>query len=591
MALLIIDRRPEYLGEGYGTTSLLMLPLGSRSYIDYIISSVGGGGDIWVAPAFEPSEGYEKSLASLAGTTVKVVDPAGLTDVLGESDPEEMVIVVDAGTCPTCGFSKTAAIVGDRGYLGATHVVAVGDGTDRARERIVRDARGNVRRVKRLFQGTSWPHVANKRLVMSLASAGDLTHVAFDSLSELRRQLGDSGVLQQDQPLPTDLVDLNEQDDVLELAEHLMPSAFRRAHHRRYSKKGRHVLVGSDCWIDGSVRIVGPVVIHDDVIVEENASIIGPTIIGPGCRIGRNSVVAQSVLARDAMVDCDDTVRHQVSSGGQNHGVQPHAALTSHGTNGNGFAPLDFDPYDSITGMEGPKLEALPGYQKKVQMRIKRVIDIVAAISVLILFAPLLLIVAAIIKIDSRGPLFFMHNREGKGGKVFPCIKFRTMRKDAHALQKELYAQSEVDGPQFKMDHDPRVTRFGAFLRASNLDEIPQFINVLLGHMSMIGPRPSPFRENQVCVPWRRARLSVNPGITGLWQVCRSNDRSEGDFHEWIFYDTIYVKRFSLWLDVKIFAATVLTLGGRWSVPLSWIVRSHHHTRDGVQSQSTAQLG
>ncbi|MCA9251832.1 MAG: sugar transferase [Phycisphaerae bacterium] len=586
MSLLIIDRRPAYLGEDQDSTSLLMLPLGSRSYIDYIISSVGETGDVWIVPAFAHSEGYEKSLASLTHSSLKVVSRDRLTDAMGGADPEDMVIVIDAGVCPGCGFSKASTMIGDRGYLGATHVVAVGDGTERARERIVRDAQGNVRQVKRLFQGTSWPHVAHKRLAMSIVPAGALTNITFASLQELRQQLGESGVLQQDQPLVSGIVNLNTQEDALKLAEQLMPSAFRRAHHRRYSRKGRHVLVGSDCWIDKSVRIVGPVVIHDDVMIEEDACIIGPTIIGPGSRIGRGSVVAQSVLARDAVVESENTVRHLVSAGGQSN-----ASLANQSSNGNGFAPLDFDPYASITGLENSKVESLPGYQKKVQMGIKRVIDVIASICVLIVFSPLLAIVALIIKLDSKGPLFFVHHREGKGGKEFPCIKFRTMGKDAHSQQKELYAQSEVDGPQFKMDHDPRVTRFGAFLRATNIDELPQFVNVLLGHMSIIGPRPSPFRENQVCVPWRRARLSVNPGITGLWQVCRSVDRSEGDFHEWIFYDTIYVKQFSLWLDVKIFMATVLTLGGRWNVPLSWIVSAHGHGKPRVQSPSTAQVG
>ncbi len=586
MSLLIIDRRPEYLGVEPDSTSLLMLPLGSRSYIDYIISSVGETGDVWIVPVFDHFEGYEKNLASLTHSALKVVSRDRLTDVIGESDPEDMVIVVDSGVCPMSGFSRAATMIGDRGYLGATHVVAVGDGTERARERIVRDAQGNVRQVKRLFQGTSWPQVAHKRLALSLVPAGALANTSFESLPKLRQQLGESGVLQQDQPLVSGIVNLNTQEDALELAEQLMPSAFRRAHHRRYTRKSRHVLVGSDCWIDKSVRMVGPVVVHDDVIIEENASIIGPTIIGPGCRIGRDSVVAQSVLARDAVVDSGDTVRHLVSAGGQSN-----ASLGNQAASANGFAPLDFDPYASITGLESSKVESLPGYQKKVQMRIKRVIDMVVSLCVLIVFSPLLAIVALIIKLDSKGPLFFMHYREGKGGKEFPCIKFRTMGKDAHAQQKELYAQSELDGPQFKMDHDPRVTRVGAFLRATNIDELPQFINVLLGQMSIIGPRPSPFRENQVCVPWRRARLSVNPGITGLWQVCRSIDRSEGDFHEWIFYDTIYVKRFSLWLDVKIFVATVLTLGGRWNVPLSWIVRTNGHQKPRVQSPSTAQLG
>ena len=132
-----------------------------------------------------------------------------------------------------------------------------------------------------------------------------------------------------------------------------------------------------------------------------------------------------------------------------------------------------------------------------------------------------------------------------------------------------MYKNSEVDGPQFKMRDDPRVTRLGRILRNTNIDELPQLFNVVLGDMSLVGPRPSPFRENQICVPWRRARLSVRPGITGLWQVCRDEDRLKGDFHEWIFYDVTYVRHFSIALDVKILVATVLTMGGRRSVALS----------------------
>ncbi|MEK6677775.1 MAG: sugar transferase, partial [Planctomycetota bacterium] len=93
----------------------------------------------------------------------------------------------------------------------------------------------------------------------------------------------------------------------------------------------------------------------------------------------------------------------------------------------------------------------------------------------------------------------------------------------------------------------------------------------LFGHMSLVGPRPSPFRENQICVPWRRARLSVRPGITGLWQICRAN-RSAGDFNQWIFYDLAYVRHFSLWLDMKILLATLLTAGGKWRISKSWLI-------------------
>ena len=147
------------------------------------------------------------------------------------------------------------------------------------------------------------------------------------------------------------------------------------------------------------------------------------------------------------------------------------------------------------------------------------------------------------------------------------------MQRDAHQRQRALYATNVLDGPQFKLHNDPRVTRVGALLRATNIDELPQLINVLLGQMSLIGPRPSPFRENQICVPWRRARLSVRPGITGLWQICR-DQRSEGDFHQWIAYDIMYVRHLSGWLDLKILLATILTLGGMWRVPHEWIVGS-----------------
>jgi lipopolysaccharide/colanic/teichoic acid biosynthesis glycosyltransferase len=209
---------------------------------------------------------------------------------------------------------------------------------------------------------------------------------------------------------------------------------------------------------------------------------------------------------------------------------------------------------------------------RRLHLAAKRVMDVVLSFLGLLVLSPFLLLVAIVIKLDSAGPVLFVHQRERKGGKEFPCFKFRTMRADAHREQRMLYKQSILDGPQFKVPRDPRLTSVGPWLRSTNIDELPQLINVLLGHMSLVGPRPSPFRENQICVPWRRARLSVRPGITGLWQVCRGEDRSRGDFHEWIFFDIAYVRHVSVWLDLKIVLATLLTLGGRWSVPMSWMI-------------------
>jgi lipopolysaccharide/colanic/teichoic acid biosynthesis glycosyltransferase len=107
-----------------------------------------------------------------------------------------------------------------------------------------------------------------------------------------------------------------------------------------------------------------------------------------------------------------------------------------------------------------------------------------------------------------------------------------------------------------------------------SLDELPQLFNVLLGQMSLIGPRPSPFRENQCCVPWREARLSVRPGITGLWQVCRHN-RPGGDFHQWIYFDLLYVQHMSFSLDLKILLATLVTRGGQSNVPVHRLIPAH----------------
>jgi lipopolysaccharide/colanic/teichoic acid biosynthesis glycosyltransferase len=135
-----------------------------------------------------------------------------------------------------------------------------------------------------------------------------------------------------------------------------------------------------------------------------------------------------------------------------------------------------------------------------------------------------------------------------RGGREFPCLKFG--RCGATPGDQEGVVVSNADGPQFFLKKDPRSTRVGRLLRATQLDEIPQFWNVLLGHMSIVGPRPSPRRENQFCPSWREARLSVRPGVTGLWQIRRT--RTEGlDFQEWIRFDLEYVERMScldLWI-------------------------------------------
>lgn len=186
----------------------------------------------------------------------------------------------------------------------------------------------------------------------------------------------------------------------------------------------------------------------------------------------------------------------------------------------------------------------------------KRLFDIAFSVAALALTAPLYPLIIAAIVIEDGWPAFFTHRRQTRGGREFPCYKFRTMCKDAETMKSRLARQNAADGPQFYIRDDPRLLRVGRFLRATQLDEIPQFWNVLLGHMSVVGPRPSPDKENQCCPTWREARLSVRPGITGLWQIKRTR-APETDFQEWIRFDLEYVQRQSWRLDLWILAKTV----------------------------------
>ena len=185
----------------------------------------------------------------------------------------------------------------------------------------------------------------------------------------------------------------------------------------------------------------------------------------------------------------------------------------------------------------------------------KRLFDIISALIGLLLTLPLIPLVMLAIWLEDGSPFFFLHKRETISGREFSLIKFRSMRKNAEQLRRDLARQNKADGPQFYMPGDPRITRVGRIIRRWNIDEIPQFVNVFLGHMSLVGPRPSPRSENQFCPPWREARLSVRPGITGLWQVMRT--RSDGlDFQEWIRYDLQYVERANWRTDLRIIFKT-----------------------------------
>lgn len=189
------------------------------------------------------------------------------------------------------------------------------------------------------------------------------------------------------------------------------------------------------------------------------------------------------------------------------------------------------------------------------KLAIKRLIDIAGSLFALTVLALPMLAIAALIKLTSRGPVFFCQERAGKNHKRFKMIKFRTMVTDAEKIKEKLAALNEQDGPAFKMKNDPRITWIGRILRKTSLDELPQFINVLLGQMSIVGPRPPILAEVEEYEWWQRRRLSMRPGLTCFWQV---SGRNEISFEEWMQLDLQYIDNWSLTTDLKLILKTVV---------------------------------
>jgi lipopolysaccharide/colanic/teichoic acid biosynthesis glycosyltransferase len=190
-----------------------------------------------------------------------------------------------------------------------------------------------------------------------------------------------------------------------------------------------------------------------------------------------------------------------------------------------------------------------------IQQFMKRTLDIVVAFSLLVLLSPVFLIVALLIKLTSPGPVFYEFRVLGKNARRFVAYKFRTMVQDADELKPALLRYNEMRGPAFKMRNDPRITPVGRWLRKMSIDELPQLWSVLVGDMTLVGPRP-PFPEEFVQYKsWQLGRLAVTPGITCIWQVTGRSDIS--DFDEWAALDAEYIRNWSLWLDFKILLMTI----------------------------------
>ena len=196
--------------------------------------------------------------------------------------------------------------------------------------------------------------------------------------------------------------------------------------------------------------------------------------------------------------------------------------------------------------------------KKRIYSYIKRIIDIVASLIGLIIISPFFLIIMLLIKLDSKGPCFFIHKRVGKNGKEFGVYKFRTMVQNAEELLKTLTPEQEKEFKEnFKMENDFRITRVGKILRKTSLDELPQLLNILIGNMTLVGPRPVIKIELEKYGKYKNKFLSVTPGLTGYWQA---NGRSDTTYEERVNMDMYYIDNMSLFLDIKIVFQTVISV-------------------------------
>jgi exopolysaccharide biosynthesis polyprenyl glycosylphosphotransferase len=209
---------------------------------------------------------------------------------------------------------------------------------------------------------------------------------------------------------------------------------------------------------------------------------------------------------------------------------------------------------DMVSGW--PLITHEPTHQRRWDLARKRLFDLAFALFTLVASAPLLLLFAAAILVTSGRPVLFVQERCGISGRRFRMLKFRTMVREAEAVRLALATRNEMRGPVFKIADDPRVTRIGRIMRKYCLDELPQLVNVLLGHMSVVGPRPPLPSEVEQYDAWQRRRLSMRPGLTGTWQISGPN-RNKISFDEWATMDLNYIDQWSFARDMKLILATI----------------------------------
>ncbi len=600
---VLLDAALPFMGEGATARSALLMPVGAVPLLRELEAAVSAltAASTIVLPTFAIDDEYERRIRGAATRVGAVATPEGFRDQLSRFDPSDTLLFL-APSCHPAGGVDLQPLADRRKDDGriVKHLVAFEATSLHTKEIVQTGSDGRVRRIQRFYEPVTWPFPAE--VVASLVPVACLLlapELVLTSLPELRRTLTALGAPTQDVPLHGPFTDLTTERGALAFCERrvrALTSGVGRRHSAVYGMGASLLNLGAT--IHPTACLHGAVVALRGAVVEAGALVIGPTLLGAESRVEAGGVVAQCLVAPGATVRAGATVRHRVVPAAPPPGLGPldrrsDASDAALGADAFGAAAFIDEPYEApLSGESMPDEDSgelrQPGYH-----RVKAIVEPFLALLALVALSPVFAAVSLLVLATSGTPIFYGDLREGKDGRAFRCWKFRSMRANADDMQRALAAARQVDGPQFKMDHDPRVTPVGQWLRRLNVDELPQLVNVLRGEMSFVGPRPSPFRENQVCVPWRQARLTVRPGITGLWQVCR-HDRAHGDFHQWIHYDLLYVRHSSLRVDLKILVSTALVLTRRRPIPASAIVgqaeTAHGLPLSGAAPHSVAEL-
>jgi lipopolysaccharide/colanic/teichoic acid biosynthesis glycosyltransferase/NDP-sugar pyrophosphorylase family protein len=521
------------------------------------LKAAGVAGICCVTPG--PATEFEPAVGGVFGWRhANPMGSAGVLGPLGDWLGDEPFLLVCGSTFVDARCIRAllqAPRPSDPHWAGTVGIGRSASGYD-VREALAVDSEGRVRHIDRRHRSEerrTLHHVSGVFLlsgrVLSHLPAGQYCDLK-DQLMPALRERGyffDTRHTEHSLPLlrPADRLTL--QARLLTQSDGVAPVPASSTVSAQSSLRGR-VVLGEGVVVEAGARVIGPVVIGAGSRIGEGATVIGPACLGRNCRLERDAVLVRSLLEDDVVLGAASQVDHSLLHAG--HEVEPAGQRVARDE----IQVPQLSPGGTRrTTRWTPWRTAPAGPSRGPYDVVKRALDLATAAALTLLLLPLGLLIALAIKLDSPGPVFFVQRRCGHGGREFPLIKFRTMVTDADRMLQELRKVNEMDGPTFKLTRDPRVTRLGAWLRRTSLDELPQLLNVLAGQMSLVGPRPLKMSEMISNAHWRDARLSVMPGITGLWQV---EGRDSRHFHHWVQLDLEYVRNRSLWFDLKILFKT-----------------------------------